>query len=244
MSNKSVIAIAIVCVILFSLIVGGAIMMAGGKSANSANYNVKFANGDTLTWDELLNEENAEKYGYNVKVLSKDAIGPDAFRGTELVYIKIPETVINISNTAFAYAPKLERIDVVSANAVYASTADGCLYFKKTTTLQTVPAALTGDFVIASGTTEIGDFAFANCISITNITIPETVIKIGSHAFDGINVRTLIIPNTVKRIGLDAFINIERMDIHYLGTKMDWYKGIGSINIGELPEGVHVFTAD
>lgn len=242
MSNKSVIAIAIVCVILFCLIVGGSLVIFGGKYSN--NYNVEFADGTKLTWEKLLNEKNAEKYGYNVEVLSKDAIGPDAFSGTELVYIKVPETVTSISETAFDNALKLERIDVVSTNPIYASTAEGCLYAKETTTLQTVPAAKSGNFEIMSGTKEIGDYAFANCVGITNITIPETVTRIGPHAFDGIKVETLVIPNTVKNIGYDAFINIEKMTIKYDGTKAEWYDVIGYLNISKVPKGVTVVTND
>lgn len=240
MSNKTVIAVVIVCVILFGLMIGAAFMMTSGNSTNSGNYNVKFANGDTLTWDELLKEENAKKYGYILDLLSSEIIGPDAFEGTELVHIKIPETVTNIHHNAFNTALKLERIDVVSANPVYASTADGCLYFKETATLQSVPAAFTGKFTIANGTTEIGDYALANCVGITEIIIPETVTKIGFHAFDGIKVESLTIPITVQSIGKNAFANIEKMHIEYHGTMKEWCQIIGYINSADMNDGLEV----
>ena len=242
MSKNSVIAIAIVCVILFGLIVGGSIMIFGGKG-DSNNYNAEFADGTKLTWEELMKEENGTKFGYDYKAISNEEIGVDAFKGSELVYIKVPKTVKNISTTAFNNASKLQTIAVVSTNEVYASTADGALYFKATTTLQTVPAGKTGPYVIANGTIAIGDYAFANCTGITEITIPETVKTIGKNAFEGIKIEKLSIPMSVESIGRNAFANIEKMKIEYPGTMKEWCQIIGYINLADMHDGLEVSAA-
>jgi hypothetical protein len=243
-SNKTVIVVAIICVVLFGLMMVGAFMMTGGSnSGDLENYNAEFSDGVKLTWDELMKEENGEKYGYKADRISKEEIGIDAFKGSELVQIKVPETVTNISKTAFCYSPKLKLIQVVSTNPVYASTADGCLYFKETTTLQSVPATFAGKFTIANGTTEIGDYALANCVGITEIIIPETVTKIGKNAFESIRVESLTIPVTVQSIGKNAFANIEKMHIEYHGTMKEWCKVLGVLNLGDLNNEIEVETA-
>ena len=59
---------------------------------------------------------------------------------------------------------------------------------------------------IPSGTTTIGQFAFAYCSSLTSITIPNGVTSIGSSAFASCDSLTSVtIPNTVTSIGVGAF---------------------------------------
>ena len=61
---------------------------------------------------------------------------------------------------------------------------------------------------IPSGTTKIGDYAFANSGSLSAITIPDTVTSITNYAFYGAsNLMNIEIPNSVTSIGQYAFTN-------------------------------------
>ena len=40
-----------------------------------------------------------------------------------------------------------------------------------------------GVAIIPEGTTEIGDWAFSDCSSLTSVVIPESIKRIGSFAF-------------------------------------------------------------
>ena len=54
----------------------------------------------------------------------------------------------------------------------------------------------------------IGDFAFKDCVSLTNITIPKSVSQIGDSAFEGCtNLREMILSEGLSRIGDGAFKN-------------------------------------
>ncbi len=54
--------------------------------------------------------------------------------------------------------------------------------------------------------TSIGEAAFANCSSLIEVVIPNSVISIGDYAFDGCRSLTSVtIPNSVRSIGHDAF---------------------------------------
>jgi hypothetical protein len=63
---------------------------------------------------------------------------------------------------------------------------------------------------IPQGVTEIGNFAFALCKSITKLTIPSSVVSIGSQSFNSAGsiygIDEVIIPDSVTSIGSNAFI--------------------------------------
>lgn len=62
--------------------------------------------------------------------------------------------------------------------------------------------------VIENGVTDIGNFAFDNCWSLTSVAIPESVIRIGKYALYGCrSLTSVILPVGVTTIGDYAFYN-------------------------------------
>lgn len=51
----------------------------------------------------------------------------------------------------------------------------------------------------------IGRTAFANCFNLTSVTMPETIVYIGTTAFWGTSLKDLVIPNSVEEIGDRCF---------------------------------------
>lgn len=78
--------------------------------------------------------------------------------------------------------------------------------------------------------TSIGNYAFAECDTLTNIVIPESVTNIGFRAFYYCDsLKSIIIPNSVISIGVSAFdycdsLNFNIKDsLKYLGNSENKY---------------------
>ncbi|MBR3174859.1 MAG: InlB B-repeat-containing protein [Oscillospiraceae bacterium] len=62
--------------------------------------------------------------------------------------------------------------------------------------------------IINEGVTSVGQYAFADCSSLSDISLPESLQNIGSYAFNNCSsLRTITIPESVQAIGSYAFYN-------------------------------------
>ena len=138
---------------------------------------------------------------------SVTSIGYEAFSNcTSLTSITIPNSVTSIDNHAFTYCTSLTSIYVDTKNPNYLSE-NGILFNKDKTKLICYPAGkISSSYAIPNSVTSIGDDAFSNCKSLTNITIPSSVTSIGDDAFSScISLTNITIPNSVTFIDDSAF---------------------------------------
>lgn len=174
-------------------------------------------------------------------------IGPGAFQDAfKLASVKIPDGVVEIGEQAFAYCSgltnvaigagvarigdwafrgcaKLAAIQVHPRNVSYGS-ADGVLYDKGFRVLIQCPARKAGSVAIPTGVVEIAKEAFAHCAGLTNVSIPEGVVRIGDWAFDRAGIPAIALPDTVAQIGEGAFSGCDKL----AGIAM----GAGVVRIG------------
>ena len=124
-----------------------------------------------------------------------------AFFGcNSLTSITIPKSVVSIGDLALADCANLSNIYADEENTVYTSV-DGILFNKEKTTLAIYPSGRKNtSYRIPGGVTSIGDYAFDGC-GLTSVTIPGSVTSIGSSAFSGCP--------SLK-------------DVYYAGTQTQW----------------------
>ena len=157
-------------------------------------------------------------------------IGDKAFYACDaLTTIAVPAKVSSIGKGAFGNCQSLKSVTVSSSNAAYRSIAN-VLFTKDSTTVVTFPAAIarTSFYIekpvfkniypyafsgainlktVNFNTVEnIGEYAFEQCLDLTQITIGDKVKTIGQHAFDNCqNLQSITIPTNVTSIGEGAF---------------------------------------
>ena len=172
-------------------------------------------------------------------------IGWKAFMGcASLKSVTIPASVLSIDSEAFGYIDRDEKVDDFKINYVkyteghrYAAEngfADE-IYFETreldngslcisdylgelSSSSITIPTTINGKQV-----TEIGGWAFDGCTSLTSVTIPDSITKIGEAAFQGSDLATVKLPEKLTDIGIGAFaytpiINNQKTDIKYIGS--------------------------
>ena len=130
----------------------------------------------------------------------------EAFRDCEnLTSIIIPNNVEFVAYWAFEGCKNLTSIIVESENNNYASE-NGVLFNKSKDNLIYCPEGKTGDYFIPKTVKSIGRKAFADCTSLTSITIFNSVKSIEGGAFrDCENLTSIIIPESVTSINKGDF---------------------------------------
>jgi hypothetical protein len=126
-------------------------------------------------------------------------------------------------------------------NTAYASE-NGVLFNKAKTTLIQYPAGKPdANYEIPGSVTNIGDYAFSDCIPLTSVTIDNSVESIGNYAFQYCQRLTSVtIGNSVTSIGNYAFHGCQSLALVTVGNSVTrigeraflYCGGLTSVTIG------------
>lgn len=121
------------------------------------------------------------------------SLGEGAFGATAIESIALPDSLVYLGQTVFAYCSELRNVQFGRNTKNIGNGAfDGCVSLNNVELPESV-------FVI-------GGASFRNCDSLTEVTIPEGVIEIGVNAFtDCDNLEMVYVPSSVETIEEGAF---------------------------------------
>ena len=125
---------------------------------------------------------------------------------TGLTSLTFPNSLKSIPTNAFNGCVNLMEDLVNEDNPNYCSI-DGVLYSKDKTKLILYPTGKKGNYMILNGTKTIATGAFQYCINLTSVSIPNSLTKIETDAFNGSSLKYINIPETVTSIGDNVFYN-------------------------------------
>jgi hypothetical protein len=136
------------------------------------------------------------------------SVGQNAFWGCgRLQTLVLPASVSSIGYQVFYECTNLTSVVVDPSNSVYVSV-NGVLFTSNLAELIQYPAAAPARvYNIPNGVLTVGDYAFSHSI-VAGVTIPDTVISIGSNSFENCYWMTNITMGSgLKTIGVHAFWN-------------------------------------
>lgn len=120
----------------------------------------------------------------------------------------------------------------------------GNSHSKKNFKLSEVTINLPAKFSIPDYVTSIGEKAFHNCTSLTNVALPNSVKNIGKQAFQScINLKEITIPEAVTIIGEEAFSNcktLKKISLPHSAASIDRcaFNGCTSLSSVDIPDSV------
>ncbi len=152
----------------------------------------------------------------SVTLISQDAF----YECSSLTNAVIGAGVAFIGDWAFDECPSLIAVTVNTSNAAY-SSLDGVLFNRARTSLIQFPRGRPGGaYTIPDTVTSIGNSAFFEATTLTNLTLGNRVTLISEWAFaDCINLPEITIPTSVNSIGGHAFEECTLLvKVHFLGN--------------------------
>ena len=154
---------------------------------------------------------------------SVTSIGGSAFSNCDLLTgVWVPAGVSNISVSAFGSCDSLTAIDVDPQNRCY-SSLNGVLFNKDQTDLIEYPAGKSASsYTVPSGVTTIKEWAFENCVYLTEVILPDSVTTLESLAFFFCDVlSTVTIGSGVTVIEDNAFFNCQGLSAIHVNEAND-----------------------
>jgi hypothetical protein len=176
--------------------------IVGGAGQNFFGATNVYISINTQVFSGLGELTNAASYFSGENPIAKYAsidgyssIGANAFlNANKLQTVSIPPTVTIIKENAFRFTNSLSDIIIPASVSSIGDNAFASSGIKTIT------------FTTPSLLTNIGNYAFSMCQSLTQITIPDSVTSIGQYAFYGMNFLTSVtIPKTITNIADHLF---------------------------------------
>ena len=178
----------------------------------------------------------------------------------------------SVGNSAFSYCYDLQEAVIGSKPALGYSVFDNCSSLQRVTVGRNFHSwtdwfygCNITDVILLEGVEEISEGAFADCTSLQNIRMPESLTKIGFNAFSDCTGLTdvtipdrvtyigdyafagcsylsgVLIPKSVTYIGEGAFGNTYRF-LYFRGSKAQWDAAVNGRQIGNVAGVVYDYS--
>lgn len=214
------------CTSLASITLPNSITSIGSYAFCNCTANIEWGDNPSITG--IGNYAFSGYKGASITIPdSVTSIGHQAFKGcTSLESITIPDSVTSIGDDAFWSCTSLESVYITDlkswCNIEFGSSdANPLCYAHNLYLNDELVTNITADML--QGVTEIKDYAFRYCYSLTSITIGNGVTSIGYGAFRYCtSLESITIPDSVTSIGSYAFDGCKSLTGVYITDIAAW----------------------
>ncbi len=141
------------------------------NAGNSSGISLTISSNVKRIPSYLFSVENITSITFEPKSVC-EYLGYNAFAGTKIESIVLPDTITEMGGSVFSYCASLTSVNIPSKmKYIPSSFANGCRNLKSV--------------IVPDEVTKIEGFAFNGCMSLEWIVIPSTVTEFGSYCFDG-----------------------------------------------------------
>ena len=174
----------------------------------------------------ILIDKDMTRICYISKNVTRLNIPDSVTEVCERTYAKITELHIGANvktklpvafDTAITISPQNKRF--IFKDGILYYWSDKNSYYNGALMFHTVTKSVSGNIEIPEGVTEIPSSVFDGNSSLTGVTLPESLIKIGWYAFRGTSITKINIPASVTEIGDRAFAGSALTEITFADTK-------------------------
>lgn len=173
------------------------------------------------------------------------SIGSNAFEEfTALTEVTLPYGIVKLGSKAFYNCTSLTKINFPASIKSYGNKVFGNCRALENATIPDTSKLLKAASIDGSDSVEIGAYAFENCISLSSVSIPACVEKVGAGAYSGCTgIETLNISNGVTEIDDNAFYDCSSIESVSVPTSVDTvgdgaFSGCSNLNDLSISEGV------
>ena len=178
-------------------------------------------------------------FGHEVNVVVPHTVGgqavrylhPECFEGHPIESVKLPETLVEISERAFQNCEQLTSVLIPEGVRHIAGGAfQGCYSLVSID----IPASVQ----------DIGGYAFDECRNLKHVRFNGDLQYIGAYAFSDTALVSITLPNGIKQLGNSLFFNCQQLNHVSLPSTVETigqcaFAGCVSLTDIELPITVH-----
>ena len=110
----------------------------------------------------------------------------------------VPEGIVSIGENAFAYSDITEVTVPDSVTSIGGAAFAGCEYLREAT--------------IGNGVTELAYYNFADCYSLSEISLPESLVSVGPAVFQRTALKRVEFPEGLESIGNGVFYHAQELE--------------------------------
>ena len=201
------------------------------KEGKTKNYKYSIEKNGKVSILKYIGKKKKVSVPTKIKGKTVYKISYEAFSGTKVTNVMVPDSVKTVQRAAFSNCKNLKKVTMPGVDVIELYVFQNCSNLKQVVFSKNLRGVGFNAFQNCRNLISVGDItidkvesgAFENCGKLTSkITLSEKCMHVGSYAFYGCKKVDLTIPNTVTRVDKFAFAFCQKLTKITISNLVDW----------------------